>query len=441
MQRQVVKRIIDHAITNAGPGYNLEPLIKACLKLEDGLGLEIDLWAMHHLMRPYLLDPHVDDGDVLAGVLTTFLLASSRNEFVDDPRCLANFPLIKIHTKWIHDTHLPVPITRLTQRGCWDLLIGLDWFVMSDVFASPNRGEDLIFEIKQLFALLQTRLFYLVHGNSFDLSIVDMKDDRDTEDMYLGESIDTTEVDYASDKEDGVVVVTAAEPAVSRGETITVANVGLRFLYNLESIVSHFHVALKRSDEHAACDIADVSWLKIGAFRKYLESMLRGVDEAWLVRSRMDWQHALQVHSGQKRMFRRINGIGIRTVRPRQVIVNLNDGLITQGHISKNREMFARLPGMSKEEHQASVRISTDAMFWAVSEQTTKMLRSFFPRRIWRDRVRNRWMVRAGDDSVLSAPSMTHCFFVLRHANLQESSIDGVDVSAYDAFVEGARSE
>lgn len=434
MQRQVVKKLISHAISNAEPTYDLEPIIKACMKLEDRSTVEVDLWVLHHLMRPHLLTPHIDDGDVLSGALSTFLLASSCNEFVDDPRCLSNFPLIKIHPKWIHELHLPVPITRLSQRACWDMLVGLDWFVMSDVFAPTGRNEEFIYQIKQLFMLIQTRLFYLVHGSSFDVSIIDMKTDRETEDIYLGEIVDTTEVDYSSDN-DAVLIESVTDADATKSATITVANVGLRFIYNLESLVSHFHDALRQSDEHATCETLETPWFEIGAFRKHLEVMLQGIDEVWLMRGRMDWQHSLQVHSGQERVFRRDNGLSIRTVRPRQVIVNLNDAVITQGHLSKREELFARLSSMTADEHRASVRMSTDAMFWSVSEQGKRMLRAFYPQRIWRDRVRNRWLVRIRDDRVVASVSMTHCFFLLRYEHLPETHIDGIDVSAYDNFI------
>lgn len=432
MQTEIVKRLINHAILNPEPSYNLDPLIRAFLKLESTSGLEIDLWVMHHLMRPYFLNPHVDDGDVLAGSLSTFLLASSCIKFVDDPRNLGHFHHIKIHTKWIHDVHLPVPITRLTQRTCWDMLLGLDWFTMSDVFSPMSRSEEVVDQIKQLLKLLQMRLFYLIHGSSFDVSIIDMKDERDTEDYFLGETIDTTETDYSSDTEQHTQ---KKDTEKNEAETITVANVGLRFLYNLEAIISNFHTELKNSDEYAGCEIGEFSWFKIGMFRKYLETMLSNVDETWLMRSRMDWQHSLQVHIGQERMFRRINGIEIRSVRPRQVIVNLNDDLITQGHISRREELLSWKTGVSQDEHRATVRISTDAMFWAVSEQGSKVLRAFFPGKIWRDRVRNRWMVRISNDRVMTTPSLTHSFFALRYAYYDSDHIDGVDVSAFNSFI------
>lgn len=135
---------------------------------------EIELEAWHAWI-------HTGDGlivekDVAGDMYTSdsewvWRVRASVAPILDDPRRLADFPLIKMKRWWMH---MQPPVSRMSMREITDALFGLEWALCSDMFHT-NRQQAWFDQFVDLFVLVRNRLFCL-YTQDHDAEVLDVKE-------------------------------------------------------------------------------------------------------------------------------------------------------------------------------------------------------------------------------------------------------------------------
>lgn len=404
--------------------FDLDPLYDACVKYKDLCDYRNELWALHHISRPYLLHTFQDDGEIISGCLTTFILAARSERIIDDKRSMADFPLIVLHKKWTYDAYISVPISRYPQTVVVSLLLGLDWLVFSDLFG-PDHTPEFLRQVKEIFFLIQNRILFFINSHTLDSDLLNMPEYREIVNTVLIEAVDTVEYDYASDEETFMLGRNLTRDEFS----IKGAHVNTTFLYDMEAYLTHFQAQFAKLETKTIIPRV-ANHVSLSRLRKHLITKVAEVDHTHVVRQRMDWQHKLQIHEAQERVFRHHNGLSIRTVRPRQIIVNLNDDLITQGEVTSFADLTTRQTG-DKKFASAMVRLATDAMLWVWSEQTSGVIQALYPKYIYRQSITNTWIAETPAGPV-EVQSLAHGFIELRRTT---EKIESIDLKEFDSHI------
>lgn len=423
-----VEACIAHALENMNEQYSLDPLYRACMQCDNLQSYRADLWALHHSCYDMLKPSMQLNGQIVSNSMLSFLLAVHTEPVVDDSRSMKDFPLLTIHQKWIHDTTLSIPISRLSQQVVVDLLFGLDWFLLCDVF-SPPHTSDLIYQARELFQLIQNRIFFMIQCSSLSKDILDMPHYIHIEKQGLLKKLDTSQLDYASDEEAFHSKQVLMDHDVS-GMDNQVAFVNAAFLYDMDTILTHFQQEWYKYDQYSLKP-GPSPVPNLSKFRSHLFSWIASLSEKQVLKRRREWQEELQVHSGHKRIHTRLYGCTSQPTAS-QVIALHNDSLIDLGKCTSLLDLTARHTG---EHAQTMMRLATDSIFYHWSQQHQNLGKALLGPWIWRDRIRAVWVASTGHGCCVTAPSYTHAFFILRESLGKDAILmKDVDLSLYDSY-------
>lgn len=423
-------KAIKDAIENYEDGYDLSSLFTLCETAERSDKNTSLLWSLHHTCYDTSSFSVQLNGQILSSSLLTFVMAATSEKLPDtDLRTIKDFPLVVMHTKWVHDLFLQVPILRLSQQVVVDTLLGLDWFMTGDMFTYYHeRTTEEMKQCRDLFRLLRIRIFYFIQSTSLSTNILDMEEYSKVEKAGILKKVDTSEVDYASDDETFNKRVHMLEEDFSEND-IEVAYVNSKFIYDMDALITYHQQEWFRYDNTVVVD-SPIPFRELSVFRSKIFELITTIDDKKdIVRQRSLWQESLQITPAHIRIFKRSYGI---TNQPtvRQVMVVKNDVLPDIGQCNNFEDIVTRRVTPDKV---IMLRLATDSLFHTWSLQHNGETAAVLNKYIIRDKMRNIWTVKLGDD-IVRANSFTHAFFLLRDYMGDEPIIDDKHLDVYDAL-------
>jgi len=249
----------------------------------------------------------------------------------DDPRSLADFPLVKLRDPFKHDTN--EPILQYHQQSAWDALEGLQHHVLSDVYWK-QRTKEWLHQCLELLELLYIRCKVLANMEDAPLTVLNVKE-------YRTEYV----IDPASD-------VKAA--TVTRGFIMDVA------FSTVQILETSFQEKEYWEEKHRIIEDVDTV-----AICKHIRKECSKTDEAIIVRQRREYYEKLIMMPCDSVIFHRKNRFAYRT-KPREILVNKNDFIYDDTeHCTTKPEVLVPRRHMNERE-TIMERISMDAMFTAM---------------------------------------------------------------------------
>jgi hypothetical protein len=314
-------------------------------------------------------------------MVTFALCATARVDKTDSMKTLEDFPLVKIHDCFLHDS---IPIMRMYLQQASSLMEGLQWHVCSDIFFT-GRTEAWWKQVMELFRLLTSRCFQFIQGE-WEAPILNVKEYRVEHKRLVGrqaEEVDLSEYRFEEEDEEKrkrmkmssstKTTTTTATVIIREGEEkkevkpvhLAMAVVSETYLYDQDCrITSMWNTAFDHDyyplpPSIGVVDIANfVSWL----LGKYIQE----IKEDEVLRFRRIWLEDLIVTDSYRRIHKRISPL---TEKPasREIIIYKNDQLyddMLKTYPTSRKDVQTKPATGNAKKNNLIYRISVDSMFF-----------------------------------------------------------------------------
>lgn len=347
---------------------------------------------------------------------------------------LANFPLITIHPRWIHET-VQVSVCNMSQQVVLDTLFGIEWHMSNDIMFT-RRTDEWLTQARHLFHLLKERIAVLSIGEH-ECDVLDMEEYRtilehkqDTEQENEVEVYDSDDETYKTKiqaKEDDIDVTLFQ----SKLATITPSFIFIcdTFVTSIDLLLyGHFNDSPLQATPHVSLD----------RFRGWLFREMKSINEAKICGYQSTWFETLVVTNTYIRVFQYSHGKNV-LINKRNILLVHNEDFLPPP-VSTFREIEER----PIKDVQKKIQLVSDGVFVCFSLQFDSLVKILHwtgitsPKEgiyIYRDRLRNVWIYQLNKAERWSCASLLHAFVGLRRT-MQSRELSpmcrGVNISAFD---------
>lgn len=402
--------------------FDIQPFFKRLISDPQIKEYRVEIKALHHTCWDAFKVPQRITGKTLSYSFFTFILCAYTEPVFDSPKRVSDFPFIKIQEKWIHDDDNA--ISRMCLQSTVDLLFGLEWFTLSNVFQQPKNPET-IKQAQEMFELLRSRICFFITSEKLSVEVLNMKDEYSIEKKVgIFKPEDTSHLDYDSDDEIFRKRSKLREADLSMYD-LTVGAVNSDFCFDMDTVITFFEKKIQEYDLLSEPIVLDQPALS--TFRSTMFAEVERMDEDILLTARRNWLENIQVTESHLRIYQRKYNIG--NVSKRQIVTNKNEALLDVGKCSSKKDLLTRTLGQNSE---IMLRITTDALFCLWSNQYVDGIASELQKMIVYDCIRNVWILTYKDKRY-RVDSFTHGYRMVRIFEPEKESI-------LDRFFEGRSS-
>lgn len=351
-----------------------------------------------------------------------------------------DFPLITLRREWLHEEHT-LPIMKLTQQILCDTLRALAWLVMSDVYFT-QRTDEWIQQVIHLKELLRSRIaFFIRDKEGLSVEILDVPEFTIALSLLPDAVATTNDNGYESDeerfKQRRTQQCNRIDLSAFDEHPVTV---NLHFIIFCDNLLTMLDLALWNAQE--LYHIPSAPELDINHIRQWTFVDMKRISEQLVCKLQTKWYLDLVVNEGIMRCY--IAEFGMEASRDNMHALSIfNDNLIPEPITS-----FLQIETRPVFNIRETIRITTDALFACVAEQTESIAACLiwkkhdgFPSSdiwIFREPVRNIWIFQLSGEIRWSAPSFTHAFAHLRNVMRKRgmpSIVRDVDIACLDSYV------